>query len=46
VTTDFWLTLALVLWKIFHGLVVPMAVIYLAGLGIVWLLKKGGMIDL
>jgi len=46
VTADFWLTLGAVLWKITTGVLIPMAVIYLVGLGIVWLLKKGGMIDL
>lgn len=45
-TADFWLAVALVLWKIFYGLIVPMLAIYLVGLGIVWLLKKGGVIDL
>lgn len=38
--------LGAVMWKIATGLIFPMIGLYLFGLGAVWLLKKGGIIDL
>ena len=45
-TPDYWLILGGTLWKIFHGVIIPMGIIYCFVCLAMWLLKKGGLIDL
>jgi hypothetical protein len=43
---EYWAVLGGTLWKIFQGVVLPMAVIYGLVCLAMWLLKKAGVLDL